>query len=212
MASQRSWFFLLEKISWGISPTTRGLVSGSLLGFHGLDLTQLGMNVFPLPSWESKGYNSQMPRPSQEMPAWKKGWFTTMIPEIPCPKLLELMRRGFICNGDSGLIYVPMPELALCPFIRDTWLWMHHCYPSLRRCSLFWFRAVTEVMKSRGEPHGGCFHMIFLWCWILHNMFFLLKMVIKIPTIQEIQLQMVSILLPSCLFRVITQVFSKVCF
>lgn len=37
-------------------------------------------------------------------------------------------------------------------------------------------------------------------------------MVIKIPTIQEIQLQMVSILLPSCLFRVITQVFSKVCF
>lgn len=178
----------------------------SLLGFHGLDLTQLGMNVFPSPSFESKGYNSQMPPPFPRNASLKKR-------DDSPPWSLKFHAQnhwGSCGNGDSGLIYVPMPELALCPFIRDTWRWMHHCYPSLRRCSWFGFKAATEVMKSRDFPGRTPWRMFshdFLWCWILHNMFFLLKMVIKIPTIQEIQLQMVSILLPSCLFRVVTQVF-----
>ena len=84
---QNILIFLLEKISWGIFPSTRGLVSGSLLGFHGFYLTQLGMNVFPLPSFESKGYNSQMPPPFPRNASLKKGMIHHHDPWNSMPKI-----------------------------------------------------------------------------------------------------------------------------
>lgn len=55
---------------------------------------------------------------SQEMPAWKKRWFTTMIPEIPCPKSLGLMRqrrlRTYLCtHARASLVPIHQGHLTM---------------------------------------------------------------------------------------------------
>lgn len=144
-----------------VSPSISTQTSKTSIDFEDFVVTFL-LHQIDLPSFHSSKTRGTQKTPnfrgpSQEMPAllmdysppWSLKFHDTTFSSFLFSRNTIPQNHWGSCgggscdNGDWGRICVPMPELALCPFIRDTWRWMHHCYPSLRPCSLFGFTALN---------------------------------------------------------------------